>query len=143
MLFFTHTPIKRASGNNAIRLVALVIYCSLAAPHTGYAAEGQQTSTRIEVYSLNQNYWDIQPGDTLGKIVHHLLPHNPSKHSALKKDIVHLNPQAFVNGNAELLLAGKRLHLPGYMQQADSLVDPATTKVESYSWGNIKRQKSH
>ena len=141
MLFFTHTSIKCAACNNVTNIIALVIYCSLAASHTSYAAGEQQTPKRIEVYSLNQNYWDIQPGDTLSNIVHHLLPNNPSKHSTLKNEIVHLNPQAFVNGNAELLLAGKRLHLPGYMQQADSIADPATTKVESYSWGNIKRQK--
>lgn len=141
MLFFSRPYLKCASGNNARKIVALLICYSLAVSHASYAAGEQQTSKRIEVYSLNQSYWDIQPGDTLGNIVHHLLPNNPSKHSTLKKDIVLLNPQAFINGNAELMLAGKRLHLPGYMQKADSVANPATTKVESYSWGNIKRQK--
>ena len=36
--------------------------------------EAEQTnSKRIEVYSLSQNYWDVQYGDTLGGIAHHLL----------------------------------------------------------------------
>lgn len=99
------------------------------------------SSTRIEVYSLSQNYWDTQHGDTLGEIILHLLPHNPAKHEALKKDIVKLNPTAFIAGDAEKLLANKRLWMPGYMKQADTKVNSATTRVESFSWGNIKRPK--
>jgi len=102
---------------------------------------GQQKSKRIEVYSLSQNYWDVQNGDTLSRITHHLLPNNPAKRKALQQDILHLNPNAFIAGQPEKLLAGKRLRLPGYMKQADSKVDPATTTVETYSWGNIKRPK--
>jgi len=102
---------------------------------------GQQKSKRIEVYSLSQNYWDVRDGDTLSSIAHHLLPNNPAKREALQQDILHLNPHAFSNGLPEKLLAGKRLWLPGYMKQADSKVDPATTTVETYSWGNIKRPK--
>lgn len=123
-------------------MITLVFCGALIASHTGYATGEQQTSKRIEVYALSQNYWDIQPGDTLGRIVQHLLPNNPTKHAALKKDIVLLNPQAFINGNPELLLAGKRLHLPGYMKQADSIANPAKTQVESFSWGNIKRDRN-
>lgn len=124
-----------------MKTITLVICCSLVASHAIYTTAEQQTSKRIEVYALSQNHWNIQPGDTLGSIVQHLLPNNPAKHAALKKDIVHLNPQAFINGNPELLLAGKRLHLPGYMKQADSIVNPAKTQVESFSWGNIKRAR--
>lgn len=125
-----------------MKTITLVICYSLVASHASYATGEQQTSKRIEVYALSQNHWDIQPGDTLGSIVQHLLPNNPTKHAALKKDIVHLNPQAFINGNPELLLAGKRLHLPGYMKQADSIANPAKTQVESFSWGNIKRARN-
>ena len=105
------------------------------------AEHKQQNSVRVEVYSLSQNYWDTQPGDTLGDIVRHLLPNNPAKYQALKQDIVYLNPHAFINGNSGLLLADKRLWLPGYMKQADNKADPSTTKVEHYSWGNIKRPR--
>jgi Tfp pilus assembly protein FimV len=118
----------------------MLLPVSVAAYDNNYDAIPTQ-SKRIEVYSLSQNYWDTQRGDTLGEIVLHLLPNNPSKHEALKQDIVHLNPQAFIGGDASRLLAGKRLWLPGYLKQADTRVDPATTRVESYSWGNIKRSK--
>jgi hypothetical protein len=63
------------------------------------------------------------------------------KREALQQDILHLNPQAFINGQPEKLLAGKRLWLPGYMKQADSKTNPSTMDVETYSWGNIKRPK--
>jgi len=100
-------------------------------------------SKRIEVYSLSQNYWDVQYGDTLSNIAHHLLPNNPAKRDALQQDILQLNPDAFIAGQPEKLQAGKRLWLPGYMKQADSKVDPTKVTVETYSWGNIKRLKSY
>jgi len=114
---------------------------AVAASYDNNSTTRPSESKRIEVYSLSQNYWDTQYGDTLGGIVLHLLPNNPSKHAALKKDIVQLNPHAFINGDPSQLLANKRLWLPGYMKQADSKVNPANTTVETYSWGNIKRQK--
>ena len=104
--------------------------------------EAEQTnSKRIEVYSLSQNYWDVHYGDTLASIARHLLPNNPAKRESLQQDILHLNTDAFINGQPEKLLAGKRLWLPGYMKQADSKVNPAKMTVETYSWGNIKRPK--
>ena len=106
-----------------------------------YDASTEKNSTRIEVYSLSQNYWDTQSGETLGGIALHLLPNNPAKRASLKQDIVQLNPHAFIGGDPAQLLANKRLWLPGYMKQADSKVNPATTTVERFSWGNIKRKK--
>ena len=103
--------------------------------------DSNPASKRIEVYSLSQNYWDTQYGDTLSAIAQHLLPNNPSKRASLQEDILHLNPDAFIGGDPAMLLAGKRLWLPGYMKQADSRADPSTTIVETYSWGNIKRQR--
>jgi len=103
----------------------------------------QTNSKRIEVYSLSQNHWDTQYGDTLSEITLHLLPNNSARHEALKREIVHLNPHAFINDNPEKLLAKQRLWLPGYMKQPDSKVNPSTTIVETYSWGNIKRPKNN
>ena len=138
---FTGSPVI----NRLIKIITLLVcsgFIAINADTYNNNPEAKQTnSKRIEVYSLSQNYWDTQYGDTLGEIVLHLLPNNPAKHEALKKDIVHLNPHAFTSGNAEMLLANKRLWLPGYMKQADSIADPSTTTVETYSWGNIKRQK--
>ncbi len=116
----------------------------LCASSTSLAADSYNTDSdakRIEVYSLSQNYWDTQFGDTLSDIAYYLLPNNPGKRATLQEDILHLNPDAFIGGDPAMLLAGKRLWLPGYMKQADSSADPSTTIVETYSWGNIKRQR--
>jgi hypothetical protein len=135
--------------NRRIKAILLLMCSGFIAANTIVAiadthnnTEAKQTnSKRIEIYSLSQNYWDTQYGDTLGEIVLHLLPNNPAKHEALKQDIVQLNPHVFISGNPEKLLANKRLWLPGYMKQTDSKVNPATTTVETYSWGNIKRTR--
>ncbi len=150
---FTATPVVNSSVvNRRIKAILLLMCSSFITANTMSAIAGtynnkpdakQTNSKRIEVYSLSQNYWDTQYGDTLAEIVLHLLPHNPAKHEALKQDIVHLNPHAFIGGNPEKMLANKRLRLPSHMKQADSKVNPATTTVETYSWGNIKRPKSN
>ena len=129
--------IKPVNFNLLMKVVATILLCT----SISSAAIAEQQSKRIEVYSLSQNYWDTRYGDTLGEIARHLLPNNPVKRVTLKQDILHLNPQAFTNGDPEQLLADKRLWLPGYMKQADSKVNPGTTTVEKFSWGNIKRQR--
>jgi hypothetical protein len=137
--YFFNIPVFSKHGTTIILPLILVsLLCSASA--SLHAA--QTKSKRIEVYSLSQNYWDVQYGDTLSSIAHHLLPNNPSKRQALQQDILHLNPKAFIAGQPEKLQAGKRLWLPGYMKLADSNADPATTTVEVYSWGNIKRLKN-
>ena len=120
-------------------IIALLFFCSCFI--SAHADTGQQQSRRIEVYSLSQNYWDTQSGDTLGAIALQLLPNNPAKHEQLKQDIVQLNPDAFIGGDPDRLLTNKRLWLPGYMKQADTKADPDNTVVERYSWGNIKRPR--
>lgn len=140
---FLYLPIiiKKAIKPTTFLLLCSGFITSNAETYSNHYDVNQKKSRRIEVYSLSQNYWDTQAGDTLGRIVHHLLPNNPSKRAALKQDIVRLNPGAFINNNPEQLLANKRLWLPGYMKQADPKADPETTKVERYSWGNIKRPR--
>jgi len=125
------------------RLSALTIFllCASSANLSADSYDTNSESKRIEVYSLSQNYWDTQHGDTLSEIVRHLLPNNPAKRAVLQQDLLHQNPEAFIGGDPAMLLAGKRLWLPGYINQADTSADPSTTIVESYSWGNIKRQR--
>ena len=105
------------------------------------AADPASSSKRIEVYTLAQSYYDTEYGDTLGEIVAKLLPNNPGKHASLSQEILSLNPEAFIDNDPARLLAGKRLRLPGYVTKADSTVDAGAHRVESYSWGNIKRPR--
>lgn len=140
-----NSPAMHCSIRCLIKTITLLICSGLiavdASSYDNNSEVKQTNSKRIEVYSLSQNYWDTQYGDTLGEIALHLLPYNPAKREALRQDILHLNPKAFINADPARLLAGKRLWLPGYMKQADTKANPTTTSVESYSWGNIKRQK--
>lgn len=98
-------------------------------------------SKRIEVYSLSQNYWDTQSGETLGEIAVQLLPHNFNLQQKLMNDIVNQNPDAFLNNNHNNMLANTRLWLPNNLSRIDKQADSERVEVESYSWGNIKRPK--
>jgi len=121
--------------------VTILLFCCCAVFSLYADSANNKPSKRIEVYALTQNSWHVQTGDTLSGITQQLLPNNPSKHESLQQDILQLNPAAFVNGDPSLLISGKRLWLPAYMKQADSKVNPKDTTIETFSWGNIKRQK--
>lgn len=96
-------------------------------------------SKRIEVYSLGQQYWDTQSGDTLGEIVQTLLPDDPRMQQALIRDLVALNPGVFQNNDPNRMRANARIWLPSHLTKPDSIVDHSQTNVDSFSWGNIKR----
>lgn len=98
-------------------------------------------SKRIDVYSLSQNYWDTQNGDTLSAIAEQLLPNNPAMQRKLMSDIISQNPDAFKNNDPDYMRANIRLWLPNRLTQKDSKANPEYTRVESFSWGNIKRPK--
>lgn len=99
----------------------------------------QAESKRIEVYSLGQQYWDTKKGDTLGEIAQQLLPNNPAMQQRLMKDIVALNPDVFLNNDPDRMKANTRIWLPSHLTRADTSVNRTHTRVETFSWGNIKR----
>lgn len=114
------------------RLMVLVVCLSLA----NLAAA---KSIRVHVYKLSQQYWDVLPGDTLSGIVDSLLPAGNDKQQQLMRDIVELNPGAFLDGDPDRLRANVRLWLPNAVQRP---VKPRTGEhvtVEHYEWGSIKR----
>ena len=97
-------------------------------------------STRIEVYPLSQNYWDIKPGDTLRDIVNTLIPGNTYLQKKLMRDIVALNPDVFPEGSPHRMLANKRLWLPNAITRPDNAANSLDYTVESFQWGNIKKK---
>ena len=115
---------------------AALAACLLAVTQTAMAE-----SKRIIVYPLSQSYVDTHEGDTLGEIAARLLPNNPNLQQQLMGDIVKLNPDAFIGNNPDQLLANTRLWLPNRMHKHDSKPDPKKYKVESFSWGNIKKPR--
>ena len=107
----------------------------------GFSLPAFAESKRIEVYSLSQNYWDTQSGETLGEITAQLMPHNLRLQQKLMNDIVTLNPNAFQDGNPDYMLANIRLWLPNNIPQADGKNNNSHAQIESFSWGSIKRPK--
>jgi hypothetical protein len=99
----------------------------------------QAESTRIEVYPLSQNYWDIKTGDTLGEIVDILIPGNRYLQKKLMYDLVSTNPHVFPDGNPNHMLASKRLWLPNAVKPPDDSTSPSGYTIETFQWGSIKR----
>lgn len=97
-------------------------------------------STRIEVYPLSQNYWDIKTGDTLGEIVDTLIPGNTHLQEKLMRDILSLNPDVFPGGNPSHMLANKRLWLPNAMKQPNDPINSSGHSIETFQWGSIKKR---
>lgn len=126
---------------NRIKIITFVSFIALTTSHFSLANAEFSPSKRIEVYSLSQNYWDTQKGETLGEIVQKLLPYNKNMQLKLMQDIIELNPDAFLSNNPDHMQANKRLWLPNNMTKADVKVDQEHYQVQSFSWGNIKRPK--
>ena len=97
-------------------------------------------STRIEVYPLSQNYWDINNGDTLSEIVDTLIPGNPYLQKKLIRDIVSTNPHAFPGGSPNHMLANKRLWLPNAVKPPKDSTQPSGYTIESFQWGSIRKR---
>ena len=97
-------------------------------------------STRIEVYPLSQNYWDINNGDTLSEIVDTLIPGNPYLQKKLIRDIVSTNPHAIPGGSPNHMLANKRLWLPNALKPPKVSTQPSGYTIESFQWGSIRKR---
>lgn len=105
----------------------------------GLVINARPESIRVHVYKLSQQYWDVVAGDTLGEIVESLLPADKSAQQQLMRELVELNPDAFLNGDPDRLRANIRLWLPNAVQRP---VKPRTGEhvtVERFEWGSIKR----
>jgi Tfp pilus assembly protein FimV len=98
-------------------------------------------SKRIVVYPLSQRYVDTRTGDSLSGIAAKLLPDNPQLQEKLMADIFRRNPNAFIEHNPNRLLANIRLWLPNQPNNAESTTSTDDYRLESFSWGSIKRPR--
>ncbi len=120
-------------------VTALILSATL---YTGMGMETRaDTSKRIEVYAISQNFWNVIPGEMLGDIVRQLLPDNPQKRKMLLKEIVRLNPDAFSQSNPDNLKANIRLWLPNNTPIRGSQMDKSRYETQSFSWGQVHRVK--
>jgi Tfp pilus assembly protein FimV len=95
-------------------------------------------SKRVHVYPLTQQYWDVQTGETLSDIAAALLPGASQHRQRLINDIAELNPDAFIGGDPDRLLANQRLWLPNTITRPAS---QQNAEIQEFTWGYIKRQK--
>lgn len=102
-------------------------------------AQAQAASKRVYVYPVNQQYWDVRPGDTLGQIAQALLPASAQHRQRLMHDILRLNPGAFIGGDPDRLLANTRLWLPNTDITVTTTVSDQDTEIREFDWGYIKR----
>jgi len=63
-------------------------------------------------FNTDVRYLHVQKGQTLHNIVKRLYPKNIKKWSEITRDVVRMNPHAFVNNNPTRMKAGVRLTLP-------------------------------
>ena len=65
-----------------------------------------------EAYNAEVRYLHVQKGQTLHNIVKRLYPKRVKQWPKITKDIVRLNPHAFINANPTRMKADVRLTLP-------------------------------
>lgn len=100
-----------------------------------------KSSKRIQVYSVSQNFWDVKSGDTLGNIIKKLTPDNPATRDSLSQQIIHLNPNAFILGDANKLKANVRIWLPNGMPVSLRKNKKDKYEIRSFSWGQAYKIK--
>lgn len=120
---------------NTIPMIALLRTCLLAVGvalfHVGMS---HADSKRIEVRAQHGPYYDVKPGDTLGEIATKLTQGNLAQRRQLMDEIFAANPDAFIDGNRNLVKLGARLWLPGYI----ALHKSADSQLRQFSWGYIR-----
>lgn len=141
MLRFFHPVLQ----SGALRHLALSTVCLLllTLSSTTYAVTASTgEAKRIEVYPLSQSFHDVARGETLQQIVLQLLPNRPAQQTRLMRDIVQLNPSAFINQNPNRLKAGVRLWLPNNPPGFAPQYEPGSVYIDSFSWGQVIRRQS-
>lgn len=103
-------------------------------------------SRRIEVYPLSQNFYDVEATETLQQIVLQLLPNRPAQRAQLMRDIMQLNPSAFIGQNPGRLKANVRLWLPNnpppsYPPPSTPPLESRAVQIDSFSWGQVIRRR--
>ena len=80
-------------------------------------------------YSAGIRYLHVQKGQTLHNIVNRLYPKRHGEWPKITKEIVRLNPQAFIDDDPKRMKAGARLTLPGADKKKSIAAVTAAKKV--------------
>jgi len=112
-------------------LVKLLIFLFIFGlnPTISTAKEAYKTiSTAKEAYNTDIRYLHVQRGQTLHNIISRLYPKRKKEWPQLTRDLVRLNPHAFVNNDPTKMKAGVRLKLPEKVVVRSQPVKPAKLK---------------
>lgn len=82
------------------------------APFAAHADVPGAASDPLVRRSLEQGYWVARPGDRLRAIARRFFPGDRERTNALRNDLFARNPNAFLRGDANALIAGAKLSLP-------------------------------
>lgn len=143
-LFFDYTKHMKTQLKLFFSIFFLSIYYN--AELFANDIQTSSTSRRIQVYSVSQNFWDVKSGETLSGIMKKLLPDNPAIHDSLSQQILDLNPEAFIQSDANKLKANTRLWLPNAIPLTPTKYtrDKYTRdkyEIRSFSWGQAYKTR--
>ncbi len=129
--------------SGALRQLTLNAVCLLllALSSATYTSADAGEAKPIEVYPLSQNVYDVAAGDTLQQIVLQLLPNRPAQRAQLMREIVQLNPDAFVQQKPSRLKAHVRLWLPNSPPHSAAQPETRNLHIEYFSWGQVIRRR--
>ncbi len=89
------------------------ILCSLLLSVAAILVFDNAAATDISDIKAEVRFLYVQPGQTLHNIVRRLYPGQEARWPQIRREIVHLNRAAFINGDEASMKAGVRLTLPG------------------------------
>ncbi|MGD2054083.1 MAG: hypothetical protein PVG45_08240 [Gammaproteobacteria bacterium] len=90
-------------------IIKLLIAVAVYALHLAVPVYAEQED------SVDTGYHYVLPGQTLDNIVRQLYPQRQHDWEKLKQQIIHDNPEAFIDGDETKLIDGVRLELPRRM----------------------------
>lgn len=112
-----HTVLAAAASNV---LICLGVACPPA--QAAAAARAEQPPAQVAIAPPGERtVVEVRPGQTLTMIVRQHLRDSPFSERYLSRMLVERNPDAFVRGNPQRLLAGARLVIPSPQELAESL----------------------
>ncbi|MCK4834154.1 MAG: FecR domain-containing protein [Gammaproteobacteria bacterium] len=94
-------------------------------------------SHATEAFNADIRYLHVQKGQTLHNIITRLYPQRKKEWSQLKKDIINLNPHAFINNDPAKMKAGARLKLPKKVVVRSRAAKPKRVGTVAESSGNV------
>ena len=88
--------------------------------------EGYDIQDYLEILDdeeMSSGYYQVRTGDTLDNIILRAIGETPIRKNILRDAFVSANQNSFRNGNANYLLAGKRLRIPDAQDIIELLFD--------------------